>query len=794
MTLLAGAFEFGTKAETLERLAPAITQCRIPDFMYFSVSEWRDDPEEVHARIAGRFGRKLVIVRSSAGNEDGAGSAMAGVFESVPRVPAANRERVQGAIEQVWSSYQRNGAAKDRTHHVLVQLMVEPVLMSGVLFSHDINTGAPYYVINYDDQTGRTDTVTAGGEYSNRTLYVHRGAVGALRSPRFRALVNAAVELEKVTGTTSLDVEFAVDARHKVHLFQVRRIAAKARSKRAVARSVDAVIPNIQRFVRERLRPLPGVRGAQSVFGQMPDWNPAEMIGRAPRPLALSLYRHLITDRAWRVARARMGYAHPQGQPLMVALGGQPFVDVRLSFSSFLPATLPEAIGEKLVNAWLSRLVGHPHLHDKVEFDVAVTALAFDFNERVAAQFPDALNAGELKVFREALRGLTVPLVRGDVAAIGAEQQRIAALGALPRTTVGGVETVLGLLEDCIELGTIPFSVLARHAFIARSLLRSLITREVFTEVETDALLRSLHTVARDLTEDARRLALKEIPLATFLERYGHLRPGTYDILSPRYDQRQDLFTGAAPSAQAHNPEPFEPSARQRAAIDRLLDAEGFGLQTSQLLDYIREATAAREYAKFVFTQRISDALEVIASWGEERGLTREDLSYLECGDIFGTATTSSAGAEGHLHELSRHRRREHATTVALRLPQLLVDEEGVHIVPLQLSSPNFITGEVVRGPCVRLTAYDDAPGDMAGAVVLIENADPGFDWIFAYRIGGLVTKFGGVNSHMAIRCAEFGIPAAIGCGEQIFDRVALAHAVEIDCAGAHIRPIGERE
>ena len=31
----------------------------------------------------------------------------------------------------------------------------------------------------------------------------------------------------------------------------------------------------------------------------MPDWNPAEMIGTKPRPLALSLYRELITDKVW---------------------------------------------------------------------------------------------------------------------------------------------------------------------------------------------------------------------------------------------------------------------------------------------------------------------------------------------------------------------------------------------------------------------------------------------------------------------------------------------------------------
>ena len=35
----------------------------------------------------------------------------------------------------------------------------------------------------------------------------------------------------------------------------------------------------------------------------------------------------------------------------------------------------------------------------------------------------------------------------------------------------------------------------------------------------------------------------------------------------------------------------------------------------------------------------------------------------------------------------------------------------------------------------------------------------------------------------MAIRCAEFGIPAAIGCGEQRFDKLLKARHVTFDCA-----------
>ena len=266
-------------------------------------------------------------------------------------------------IEQVIASYGRDKLAENSADQVLVQSMLSNVSMSGVLFTQDLNTGAPYYVINYDDETGRTDTVTSGGAYSNRTLVVHRGALDAVQSDRFRVLLAATTELEAAIPGQGLDIDFAVDQALKVHLLQVRRMTAKTAASPDLAGRIDDTVGSIQTFVEARFAPMSGVNGRRSIFGQMPDWNPAEMIGRAPRPLALSLYRHLITDRAWRQARAQMGYREPLGMPLLVSLSGQPYIDVRLSFHSLLPAGLNDEIAEKLVAAWLDRLAGAPHLH-----------------------------------------------------------------------------------------------------------------------------------------------------------------------------------------------------------------------------------------------------------------------------------------------------------------------------------------------------------------------------------------------------------------------------------------------
>ena len=66
--------------------------------------------------------------------------------------------------------------------------------------------------------------------------------------------------------------------------------------------------------------------------------------------------------------------------------------------------------------------------------------------------------------------------------------------------------------------------------------------------------------------------------------------------------------------------------------------------------------------------------------------------------------------------------------------------------------------------------------------IVIIENADPGYDFLFSKKINGLITKFGGQNSHMSIRSAELSLPACIGIGETKFNEILLKKNLTLDC------------
>ena len=69
----------------------------------------------------------------------------------------------------------------------------------------------------------------------------------------------------------------------------------------------------------------------------------------------------------------------------------------------------------------------------------------------------------------------------------------------------------------------------------------------------------------------------------------------------------------------------------------------------------------------------------------------------------------------------------------------------------------------------------------ISGKIVLLENADPGYDFIFTKNIKGLITEYGGANSHMSIRCLELGIPAIIGIGSKEFNFLKDKKNIEIN-------------
>jgi hypothetical protein len=272
----------------------------------------------------------------------------------------------------------------------------------------------------------------------------------------------------------------------------------------------------------------------------------------------------------------------------------------------------------------------------------------------------------------------------------------------------------------------------------------------------------------------------------SFLRRYGHLRPGTYDILSPRYDEDPDrYFDWTRGDRSRDRSAPFRPTAGQLRHIGSLLRGVGIDTDPHGLLTFITEAIRGREWAKFVFTRVLSNALAAIRRLGEDLGLTAEDMSHVCIDDI--CALGGDAGQDRLLLRASSARgRKAHAGAGAIALPPVISSAADLTAFEVPETVPNFVTQRRVRG---RVADINDGDPPEA-AIAFITSGDPGYDWLLARGVAGLVTAYGGVNSHMAIRAQELGIPAVIGAGEGRFRRWLAASALEIDCGNRLVRVV----
>ena len=124
-----------------------------------------------------------------------------------------------------------------------------------------------------------------------------------------------------------------------------------------------------------------------------------------------------------------------------------------------------------------------------------------------------------------------------------------------------------------------------------------------------------------------------------------------------------------------------------------------------------------------------------------------------------------------------------------LELPPIIFGEKDFDVVKYYQSKPNYITQKKVTSKLVEINKDHPELSKIEGKIVMLENGDPGYDWLFTRNPSGLITKYGGVASHMSIRCAEFGIPAAIGCGV-LFDQLLNKEKIILDCQLKKITPL----
>jgi phosphohistidine swiveling domain-containing protein len=763
---------FLTKAETLALMKDQIEEAKVLPLAFFSVEDWRSHGTQLLENIISSPELTFPLVaRSSSRFEDTLETTNAGVFTSVLNISSS--EQLKAAIETVIASYPK----ENLNCQVLVQPQLLNVKVSGVIFTKDPNTHGDYLIINYDNKTFKTDTITSGVT-NNLECFVHHKLYSKYPEGWLKKVVLLAQELESFFSSDSLDIEFAIDEADQLYLFQVRPLIIKTNSTISVSEQIRA-LSRISHKIESLSKKHPYLYGTETLFGVMPDWNPAEIIGIRPKPLALSLYRELVTDSVWAYQRNNYGYRNLRSFPLLVDFEGLPYIDLRVSFNSFTPKNLPAELSERLINTYIQILKNDHTLHDKIEFEVVFSCYTFSLRTRLEKLTALAFSKEDIETIFKSLNSLTQNIVLNDSALWKKDLKRIEQLKEnqnliLGDTSLDTLSKIYWLIEDCKRYGVLPFAGLARVGFIAVEILKSLVENQIFTKSEYDTFFGSVRSISSEIFSDFQTIS-KEV----FLEKYGHLRPGTYDILSPSYEEDPELYFNwdLQPQVSEHKKDRFNLSLEQLRKIQEILNSDGWEINVLDFLEFIKIAIESREYAKFVFTKSIHHALKLLSDYCSAFSFSKDETAFLNIQTILDLYSRSYDPYEALLASIEKGKKHYELTKV-LNLPPILVSKEAPFSFHQTIISPNYITQKEVEGETVSNYLNES----LKDKIVFIPSADPGFDWIFLKSIKGLVTMYGGVNSHMAIRSNELGIPAIIGAGELNFSKWGEANRIKLDC------------
>jgi hypothetical protein len=777
-----------TKAMTLRHLAPLIATATIDAGHIISRGNWRARGPIVADFLATAYQGGGLIVRSSTTGEDTAAGSAAGRYDSVAVPEHADAAVLQAAIDRVFKSY---GDDRDDSY-VFVQRYIDAVAAAAVVTTRVAATGAPYYVLAMDEVSGTSDAVTSGRGTAPRTWYLAHGKLAANVPPPVRQLMRTVVAVQNTSGSDALDLELLLDDHRRTHLLQVRPLVLATHpspaSDRGVGRAVEACA---HRLTTEHRNGHPQLLGLPPWFSNMADWNPAEMIGQRPRPLAMSLYREVITNRTWAIQRTQYGYRDLRGVRLLHEFAGQPYIDVRASLLSFIPASLPFAAARRIVAHQLDHVAAIPHLHDRIEFDVATTAATFDLDDRLDQLTADA---DLLAVHRAELRSALSELTTTGIRRFARDAWQVELASARRATCLQGytdpLRRVDALLTGIQKAIAVPFAHTARAAFLATAFTRSAVTTGLASPASVDQFMRSLSTVSAGLRADGAAVARGTIDWEVFVQVYGDLRPGTYDPATPRYRDAPDLYLRPfvtdidhpAPGVRLDSAAPLFTAAAK--TVDTELARLGLEYNANALTGFIRSAIGARELGKFELSAWISDILTGLLQAGEKLGHSPDDVAFWRLGDVRGLIEGSLSPAR--LRDRVEVRRERYAVTQRVHLPATMADPLEVHCFTTEPGQPTYVGTGTATGQ-VRL---DPRPGDDLDGIVVLTSADPGFEWLFSRPVKGIVTLYGGANSHMAVRCAEAGVPAAMGVGQTIYDQLTSAHVVRLDCAAQTIEVV----
>jgi hypothetical protein len=736
----------------------------VPDYFYFKFSFFLKNKEKILTDIKKKFKNKIII-RSASYDEDNKISN-AGKYLSIPNISSKDLDEVRNSIIKVFKSF----GNKKNKNYIFIQEYIENASVVGVIFTSDPNNGAPFRTINFNNSNS-TDLITSG-KSNGEICYYFRDIKKKDLKQNTKNIETTIRKIENKFSKIALDIEFLI-LKKKIYILQVRQLNATIKYKINFKKSLRDLEKKILKMKHETTHLI----GKKRYYSNMTDWNPAEIVGLKPKTLAISLYESLVTDEIWAESRKDLGYNDTTKIPLLYSFLGTPYIDLRTDINSFLIPNLSKKIQEKLINFYFNQFKKNPYkLYDKIESSLVINCISLDINKYKKLLSESTLSKKEKDEVINKYINLTSKIIFKLNDNIKKYESGEYLLNQQLKSKNSPINKIYLLHNICKNYGTLPFANLARMAFIGVEFVNSFEKLNIISSDEKKNLLETNKSISQEMYEVLKKSKSK------FLNNYGHLRPNTYEISNPNYKENFKNYFEKAKRKETRLKK-FSFSENQKKKINYYLKKNKFKkIDANILINFIESSIYQREKSKLFFTKIINSIFTELKILSKRIGLKDANLSYLNIKNVLSLYNNfSHYDIIKNLNKDIQENKKTYRYNKNFNLPSIIISKKDIYYFEEKKASPTFITNKKIISKFTILGKMSKK-SDLNDKIICIENADPGYDFIFNYKINGLITAFGGPNSHMSIRCNEFSIPAAIGVGELKFKQLNKNNTLYLNC------------
>jgi hypothetical protein len=584
----------------------------VPNFIFVNTEEIKKNRHKILNKINLKFKKnKRVIIRSSAYDEDN-NVSNAGKYSSF--IIQNNEDQIIKKIFEVSSKY------KKKLGFVIVQEYISDSHINGVIFTRDPVSQTNYFTINFYKGKS-TNKITSGSITGEHFVFFSKLRTKNIKNTYLKKIINITKKICKKFKEDNLDIEFSINKKKDMKIFQIRKLHTPKKF------NLDPkVLFDLEKKIKKMIYDKSILYGDQTIYSNMTDWNPAEIIGVKPKPLSSSLYKELIANEIWSESRMQLGYSNCYNLPLIHEFMGSPYVDVRLTLNSFIPAGLEDSIKLKLINYYIKKFKSNPSFfYDKIESKLVFSCNDFSLNNNIKILKKYKFKDKEIVTLKKSLNKVTNKIFNSLGDNIKIYSKLIIKTKEVQNKKIHSINKIFNLMNLCKIYGTLPFANLARMAFIAIQFLDSMVKNKIMTDNDKDSFLHSINSITSKMNND-----LSKMNKIEFIQKYGHLRPNTYEINSKNYKENFNSYFKNLDNLKIIKHKKYNFTNKQKLLIKKILKKNNIKISVKSFLNFIELSIIHREQSKFNFTYCLNAIFEELKKLAIKSEIKKNDMSFID--------------------------------------------------------------------------------------------------------------------------------------------------------------------